>query len=119
MVMLGPFDERRFDCPIRFGASHGEERWIPLNIRHLFRLTGLLLMLSMQSVSQDVSGRISGTVKDASGAVVTGATVTAFHLDRDVAVRTVRTSEGGGYNLSLLPVGHYRLTAQSTGFKTT
>jgi Carboxypeptidase regulatory-like domain/TonB dependent receptor len=90
-----------------------------LNISRPWTLSVLCLILSTQSVSQDVSGRISGTVKDASGAVVSGATVTAFHLDRNVAVRAAKTSAAGGYALSLLPVGHYRVTAQSTGFKTT
>jgi len=90
-----------------------------LNIRQLWALVVLFMAFSTVSAAQDVSGRISGSVRDASGSEVTGATVTAFHVERNAVVRTVKTSERGDYVLTLLPVGHYRLTAQYTGFKTT
>jgi hypothetical protein len=90
-----------------------------LNSSRLWALAALFLIFPADAVAQGVSGNISGAVTDATGAVVAGATVAAFHVERNALVRTVRTSERGGYVLTLLPVGHYRLTAQFPGFKTT
>lgn len=62
-------------------------------------------------------GAINGTVFDASGAVVAGATVTA----RNVAtgVETVRQSTDDGiYNITPLPPGEYTLTVKASNFQT-
>ena len=47
---------------------------------------------------------ISGTVRDASDAVLPGVTVTAVHTDTGL-VRTVVSDESGGYVVTNLPVG--------------
>ncbi len=63
------------------------------------------------------SGSVSGTVTDSSGAVLRGATVTAANLDTGVAYK-VSTNGAGFYALANLPVGHYDITAESSGFRT-
>ena len=63
-----------------------------------------------------VTASISGTVKDASGASIAGATVTATNAGTGIA--QVRTTNGQGfYSFQLLPLGTYVLTVEQTGFK--
>jgi hypothetical protein len=63
-----------------------------------------------------VTASISGTVKDASGASIAGATVTATNTGTGIA--ETRTTNGQGfYSFQLLPLGTYVLTVEQTGFK--
>ncbi|WP_353065669.1 carboxypeptidase-like regulatory domain-containing protein [Tunturibacter psychrotolerans] len=64
---------------------------------------------------QDISAKITGTVTDASGAVVAGAEVTAREISRGTTYDT-RTSASGIYYLSPLPVGQYTLKVTAQGF---
>lgn len=66
---------------------------------------------------QNITGSISGTVKDSTGAVIPGATVAIINTDTGVTVRTVTTDGAGNYSAPLLPIGHYRVTAEFRGFK--
>ena len=60
---------------------------------------------------------ILGQVKDASGAVVAGAKITARNTDTG-QTRTAVSGDDGSYRLDALPVGNYEITAEKTGFKT-
>jgi len=60
---------------------------------------------------------IVGTVTDNSGSVISGAKVTAKDLDTNL-IRTEQTDASGQYSFTLLPVGHYSVTVEVTGFKT-
>jgi len=64
---------------------------------------------------QDISAKITGTVTDASGAVISGATVTARDTSRGTAYPT-QTNGAGVYYLSPLPIGDYVLNVTATGF---
>jgi Carboxypeptidase regulatory-like domain/TonB dependent receptor len=68
------------------------------------------------SFGQAVSGNIIGTVTDASGAAVAGATVTIRDLDRGTDYQA-RTNTDGNYTQTNLLAGHYRVTVQSPGFE--
>jgi hypothetical protein len=63
-----------------------------------------------------VTGNISGTVKDAQGAVVPGVTVTARNTQTGVE-QTLMTDDVGFYNFAALAVGTYDVSFQKTGFK--
>src|ERR1039457_6787162 len=63
-----------------------------------------------------VTASITGTVKDASGAVVPGATVTIKHLESGLT-RTAETDANGSYNVPSLPVGQYEVSAEKAGVK--
>jgi hypothetical protein len=63
------------------------------------------------------SGQIQGTITDANGSVVSGATVEAVQQESGLH-RTVTSSGDGGYNLPDLPVGPYQLNVTASGFST-
>ena len=67
------------------------------------------------ALAQVTTGTISGTVKDSSGAVVPGSTVTVKNVDTQAA-RKVITDAAGAYRASQLPLGNYEITAESQGF---
>ena len=69
------------------------------------------------SLAQLPTATILGQVKDASGAVVAGAKVTARNTDTG-QTRTAVTGDDGAYRLDALPVGNYEITAEKAGFKT-
>jgi hypothetical protein len=76
----------------------------------LFSLTGLRL------AAQTNFGRISGTVSDTSGAVVSGVRVLITNTDTQ-AVRPVTTDDHGFYVAENLPVGPYTVSVEQPGFK--
>ncbi len=63
------------------------------------------------------TGALTGTLTDPSGAVITGAAVTATNIATG-AVRTATTDANGSYKFSLLPPGNYSLKFSAAGFKT-
>lgn len=82
----------------------------------MFVVMGMLLGFGSAAIAQQVTGNISGTVKDPSGAVVPNATVTITNIDKNIVARTTKTDSSGGYSAPLLPVGHYAVTVEATGF---
>ena len=66
-------------------------------------------------MAQAPTGTILGTVKDASGAVVAGASVTVKNLDTSLS-RTANTEADGSYRFSALPVGNYEIDVTHEGF---
>jgi hypothetical protein len=63
-----------------------------------------------------VTASISGTVTDPSGAVVSGATVTATNVDTGVAT-SLTTNAQGFYSFQSLALGNYTISVQQSGFK--
>jgi hypothetical protein len=78
----------------------------------------LLMAGSMLARAQEISGSISGTVLDASGAIVSGAVVTVTNTDRTRVERTLKTDKAGYYTATSLPLGTYSVTIAMKGFKT-
>src|SRR6185437_15551006 len=78
----------------------------------------LLVFLPIKSVrAQAVTGTISGTVTDQTGAVVPGATVVA--TDTATGVNTTASSNSDGvFSFPKLPIGTYDVTASKSGFQT-
>ena len=76
----------------------------------------LLLFFGCSILSaQTVSGQISGTVKDSSGAFLPGVEIKVTQTDT-AAARAVVSNETGTYIISNLPVGPYRVEATLPGF---
>jgi hypothetical protein len=68
--------------------------------------------------AQAISGDITGTVTDASKAVVVKATVVAKNVGTGIAY-TATTGGAGDYRITNLPPGTYDITATATGFAKT
>ena len=67
--------------------------------------------------AQTASGTITGSVTDASGAVVTGAEVLV--KDRSTGLSyNAQSLKDGTYTVPLLPVGNYEVTVTAPGFET-
>lgn len=79
----------------------------------------VLLAVPLASVSwaQITSATIVGTVTDASGGALPGATVTARNVDTGFT-RAVPSNEIGAYRLEFLPIGNYVVEVGLDGFKT-
>ncbi len=68
--------------------------------------------------SQTVSTRLSGTIKDQSGAVVSGAKVTLLDINAKDE-RTTTTNDQGLFTFTDVRVGRYAVSAEGSGFKKT
>src|SRR5581483_460667 len=76
-----------------------------------------LLLLTSQGRAQGTTATVSGVVKDQSGAVLPGATITVTHLDTGLA-RTAVTGTKGEFRVINLPPGAYQVQAELSGFQT-
>jgi len=85
--------------------------------RRLVSLVAMLLLLPALADAQIEQGRITGTVTDAQGAILPGATVTA-KSPALMGTRSVVTESDGRYLFPALPSGTYTLTYELTGFRT-
>src|SRR5881396_1882843 len=77
----------------------------------------IFLVMAAAALAQTATSRITGTVGDASGALVPGAMVTAKNEATGVTY-TQMTTEAGLYGFPSLPVGTYTITVALPGFKT-
>src|SRR5438874_2835213 len=66
--------------------------------------------------AQTSTATILGVLKDTTGALIPGVSITIKHTDTG-QTRTAISSETGDYNVPLLPVGEYELTTTMPGFK--
>src|SRR6266699_2968983 len=76
----------------------------------------IALGTSSLAFSQTATATIVGVVKDTSGALIPGVSITVKHTDTG-QTRTAISSDSGSYNVPLLPVGAYELTTTMPGFK--
>src|ERR1700682_76150 len=82
----------------------------------IFLLMLTLALLTSEMVYAGVTASISGTVIDATGAAVVGATVTATNVDTGITT-TQPTNGQGYYSFQSLPPGRYTVEVQQQGFK--
>jgi hypothetical protein len=76
----------------------------------------LALSIAIPSFSQGLYSAVTGTVTDASGALIPGVEVKASNVDTGVSSTTV-TNETGSYNFPSLLPGKYTITASLPGFQ--
>jgi hypothetical protein len=76
-----------------------------------------LLLPGLAAAQSVVTGGISGTVTDPTGAVIVGAKIILTNPATG-ETQTVMSSAAGIYNIPLLKPGHYNLSVSRDGFKT-
>src|SRR5262249_40127689 len=81
------------------------------------RSFALICIFGGSLFGQVLTGMISGTVSDSSGAVVPSAMVTIVNADTGVTVFHGATNESGLYRAPSLPVGRYDVIVELPGFK--
>ena len=79
-------------------------------------LCGLVVMAIAPAARAQFKASVEGTVTDASGAAVKGATVTVTNTETN-QTETATTSDSGAYRVPNLPPGLYTVSAEASGFK--
>jgi hypothetical protein len=88
-----------------------------LNFFILFSTLALLLTwLLLPAAAQQITGAVTGTVKDQQGGMVTTATIKATNVDTGFSRYAAIGSEGA-YIIQYLPVGKYTVEVNAAGFK--
>src|SRR5437588_10597746 len=80
-------------------------------------ILSLSLFISASEAQSGISGALTGTILDSSGASVVSAKITATDVNTKV-VRTGETDSNGRYLLSQISPGTYQITAASPGVST-
>ncbi|AMY09757.1 Outer membrane receptor for ferrienterochelin and colicins [Luteitalea pratensis] len=84
-------------------------------MRRLLLALALLLACRTGAFAQFETGAITGTVRDESGGVLPGVTVTLTNIDTGV-VQTAATNDAGVYEFFTLRLGRYDVRAELQGF---
>jgi hypothetical protein len=88
---------------------------ILIPIGFLFATLLLALLITCSAFGQAGSGRIAGSVKDASGAVISSSSVTLRNTSTGVTQSTT-SNEEGIFNFPVVSIGQYELDVQASGF---
>jgi len=81
----------------------------------IFLALFLICFALSTAANAQVNSAISGTVEDATKALIPGVTITATNTQTGVESRTI-TNDAGAYNFAALNPGTYRVKAELTGF---
>src|ERR671937_920644 len=76
----------------------------------------IALGTTCEAVAQTATATIVGVVKDTSGALIPGVSITVKHTETG-QTRSAISSDSGSYNVPLLPVGAYEVSTMMPGFK--
>ena len=80
-------------------------------------ILGIVLWVSpLPLPAQSVTAGIVGTVTDTTGGLLANVKITVVNVDTELK-RTTQTDSSGSFEVTLLPVGRYRVTAELVGFK--
>src|SRR5512146_771664 len=81
-------------------------------------IMGVLLVICLvtKAFAQVDTATIVGTVKDTSGAVIPGASITATEVNTGIKTE-VKTGADGNYVITPLKIGAYSLTVDAQGFQ--
>jgi hypothetical protein len=81
-------------------------------------LAALCLFMGFSAMAQSENGTLIGTVLDADGKAVVGATVVVTDSTTNLSLPPVKTGDGGKFAVNDLPPGHYKVTVTMANFKT-
>ena len=87
-----------------------------LQDRFLRLFLAALLIAVPSAYAQIVGGSISGTIRDSSGATVSGATIRVKNVETGAA-RTLTTARDGRFAAPSVPIGEYSVSVAHNGFQ--
>src|SRR5256886_6580193 len=90
-----------------------------ISLRLFGFLTAIVVLIAFepwQAFAQTATATIVGVVKDSSGALMPGVSISVKHTETG-QTRTTISTDSGAYNVPLLPVGAYEITTTMPGFK--
>jgi len=87
-----------------------------IEVRLLLATLAVVTILAVPVCAQEVSASITGTITDATGALVASASVTAKDVDRGTTYTTT-TNEAGAFLFPRIPPGRYEVRIEAKGFK--
>ncbi len=90
-------------------------RFVSRLVSALVTLLAVLLAVQNPSYAQQATALLTGSVKDASGAIVVGAKVTLKSAQTNVT-RTATTDKNGDYLFNLVNIGTYDVRVEQHGF---
>src|SRR6267378_3553022 len=90
---------------------------LPLSLSVIAIAVLVLSFLSQPAKADNLYARIQGTVTDPTGAVLAGVKLTATNVGTNISYATESQADGHFVFLNL-PIGTYRVTATSSGFRT-
>jgi hypothetical protein len=85
--------------------------WILISV-----LASVLGLAGSRAYAQQATAQIAGTVKDSSGAVIAGATITLTNSSTNTS-KTAVSNKNGDYLFNLVPIGTYELSVEQHGFE--
>src|SRR5215470_13192039 len=88
-----------------------------IQLKTIISLLSLLFALSGAAYGQELTGVLTGSVKDANGAGIKGAAVTITVSAKKLVVRSTTTDDDGSFTASELHVGLYDVTVEAPNFK--
>src|ERR1044071_4851040 len=88
----------------------------PGMLRWSKRFSCLLLLAALPLAAQTGAGRIQGTVKDTTDAVIPNARITAEHIETRTSL-TTQSNRDGVFLFPSAQTGRYRVTAEASGLE--
>src|SRR5581483_3494381 len=85
-------------------------------MRYIRRTCFPILLLIAWGLDAQVTSRITGFVRDSSGAIVPHATLKATSVEQGLT-RTTQTDNTGYYEFLAMPASNYDIAVDSTGFQ--
>ena len=87
-----------------------------LRTSHFLFALCLLPALTIPSRAQSIiSGDVTGTITDPTGAAIPGATVTLTNVNTNVS-QTAATKNAGSYRFAFIPPGSYKVDVRPAAF---
>ena len=87
-----------------------------MQVSKSFLSSAFLMMSFSVAVAQTITGSVTGTVMDSTGALISTAKIMLENKEIGT-ISTVNTNDSGVYSVPFLPLGTYRLTIAAPGFK--
>src|SRR6185437_922426 len=95
--------------------QHKKEMFMLKTLAQMFFCLAIIVGATSITFAQASTGVLKGTVTDATGALVAGASVEVVN-DATSDKRTATSADDGTFIVPNLPVGTYTVTATATGF---